>query len=268
MRRERERRPVTSHQQYLSPQPGTPSGLFSIYGRRPVLEALKSGVVVSLEIIGHAHGQIMQEIVREAEQRRVPIRRTDRFEIDEEAVTQGVRALASPPRVREDLRSYLEELPEEPPPFLLMLDGVTDPHNFGAILRSAEGAGVNAVIIRERRQAPMTDTVVKASAGAAYFVPVFQVVNLAQTLKLLQESGFWSVAAVGGEESRPYWEYDWPRATVLIVGAEGAGVSPLLQRDADDKVAIPMLGRIESLNVSVATGVLLFEAARRRAGKQ
>lgn len=267
MRREHERR-VSSHRQHLSPQPGTPSGLFSIYGRRPVLEALKSGVVVSLEIIGSAHGQIVQEIVREAEQRRIPIRRTDHFEIDEESVTQGVRAFASAPPIRSDLRSYLEELPEDPPPFFLMLDGVTDPHNFGAILRSAEGAGVTAVIIRERRQAQITDTVVKASAGAAYFVPVFQVVNLAQTLKLLKESGFWSVAAVGGTESRPYWDYDWPRAMVLIVGAEGAGVSFLLQREADDKVGIPMLGRVESLNVSVATGVLLFEAARKRTEKQ
>lgn len=264
MRHERERRPYTAQKPELSRQPGTPSGLFRIYGRRPVLEALKLGVVKSLEITSQAHGQIIEEILLEAEARSIPVKRATQFELEEEAVTQGVTAYAIPPRVRSDLRRFLEELPESPPPLLLMLDGITDPHNFGAILRTAEGAGVNAVIIREHRQVSITDTVIKASAGAAYFTPVYEVVNLAQTLRLLKETGFWSVAAVGGEESRNYWDYDWQRPTVLVIGAEGAGVSTLLRREADERVAIPMLGRIESLNVSVATGVLLFEASKKR----
>jgi 23S rRNA (guanosine2251-2'-O)-methyltransferase len=231
-----------------------------------VLAALKLGAVESIEIFGHAHGQIVQEITHEAEARNVPVRHAEHVEAEEDFVMQGVRAYATPPRVRTDLKSFIEELPDEPLPMMVMLDGVTDPHNFGAILRSAEGSGVTAVIVRERRQAPMTDVVVKASAGAAYFTPVFQVVNLSQTLNYLKEVGFWSVAAVGGHDTRKYWDYDWQRAVVLVVGAEGAGVSPLLLRETDDHVSIPMFGQIESLNVSVATGVLLYEAARKRAG--
>ena len=266
MRREREQRTFSPrHRPELSPRPGTPSGLFTIYGRRPVLEALRLGVVKSIEIIGQAHGQIVQEIIRQAEALRIPIKRTEHLETDDESVTQGVLAYATPPRVRTDLPRFLEQLPENRLPFLLMLDGVTDPHNFGAILRSAECAGIDAVIVRERRQAPISDVVVKSSAGAAYFVPIFQVTNLAQTLSHLKELGFWSVAAMGSE-SKNYSEYDWDRAVVLIIGAEGAGVSPLLQRESDDTIRIPMHGQIESLNVSVATGVILFEAAKQRAG--
>ena len=229
-------------------------------------EALRLGVVKSVEITRGAHGQVVQEIVRAAEEQQIPVKRLEEFVDQEETTTQGVRAYARPPEVRTDLRKFLDGLPEHSLPLLLMLDGVTDPHNFGAILRTAEGAGVSAVIVRERRQAPITDTVVKASAGAAYFIPVFQVINLAQTLRFLKEYGFWSVAAVGEVDTRNYWEYDWRRPTTLIVGAEGPGVSSLLKRDVDDLIRIPMSGRMESLNVSVATGVILFEALKRRTG--
>ena len=244
--------------------PGSPPGLFNIYGRRPVLEALKKGVVTGIEIARSAHGQIVDEIIHTAEERRVPLRRVEDLPETEDVVSQGVRAAAKPPEVRGDLRPFLERLSKDPLPLFLMLDGVTDPHNFGAILRTAEGAGVTAVIISERRQAPVNDTVVKASAGAAYLVSVFQVANLAQTARLLKTAGLWIVAATGEEGGTSAWEYDWNRPTVLIVGAEGMGVSTLLRRDADDEVRIPMYGRIDSLNVSVATGVLLFEAVRRR----
>ncbi len=227
-------------------------------------EALRLGVVKSVEITRRAHGQVIQEIIRSAEAQQIPVKRLEEFVDQEDTTTQGVRAYASPPQVRTDLRKFLESLPEQSQPLLLMLDGVTDPHNFGAILRTADGAGVHAVIVREHRQAPVTDTVVKSSAGAAYFVPVFQVVNLAQTLRFLKEYGFWSVAAISTEESRDYWDYDWRRPTVFIVGAEGSGVSSLLRRDVDDLIRIPMNGQIESLNVSVATGVILFEALKRR----
>jgi 23S rRNA (guanosine2251-2'-O)-methyltransferase len=145
-----------------------------------------------------------------------------------------------------------------------MLDGITDPHNFGAILRSADAAGVSGVIIRERRQVPVTDVVVKSSAGAAYLIPIFQVVNLSQTLGILSGEGFWSVAAMSGEGVKHYSEYNWNAKTILIMGAEGTGVSDLLAREADDRLAIPMNGKVESLNVSVATGILLFEAAKVR----
>ena len=253
-------RPV--FREHSSHEPG-PSGSFFIYGRRPVLEALKKGAVISVQIAKSAHGEIINEIVKSAEERQVPVRQVVDMPEPEDVVTQGVTASARPPEVRGDLRDFLECLPKDPLPLILMLDGITDPHNFGAILRTAEGAGVTAVIFRERRQAPVTDTVVKASAGAAYLLPLFHVANLAQTVRLLKDAGLWIVASVG-EEGIPAWNYDWDRPATLIVGAEGAGVSDLLLRDADDAVKIPMYGHIESLNVSVATGVLLFEAARKR----
>jgi 23S rRNA (guanosine2251-2'-O)-methyltransferase len=194
----------------------------------------------------------------------VPVSRVESFPEEEGHNLQGIRALAEPPLLRHDLRRFAQDLPDSPPPLLLMLDGVHDPHNFGAILRSADGAGVNAVIIRHHRQAPVTDVVVKTSAGAAYTVPVFVVSNLSQALRTLSELGFWSVVAVAGPDTKPYHEYRWNFKTLLIVGAEGSGVSDLLKRTADERIAIPLYGQLDSLNVSVATGILLFEAATHR----
>lgn len=259
---DRKRREVADRLRDL--QPGESTGLFRLYGRQPVLQVLRLGLVRSLEVARHAHGRAVDGILRLAEARRVPVTRVDSLPEDEGSTLQGVRALAEPPRIRHDLRAFVESLPASPPPLLLMLDGITDPHNLGAILRTAVGAGVDGVIVRERRQAPLTDTVVKVSAGAAYLIPIFEVVNLAQTLRQLAELGFWSVAAVAGEHSRSYREYRWNSPTVLILGAEGSGVSDLLQREADDRIMIPMSGDLESLNVSVASGVILFESAHQR----
>lgn len=242
-------------------KPETPSGLVQLFGRKPILEAMRLGCVRSLEISAKAHGRSIQDILQLARDQQIKVVRVDQLEVEEGLTVQGVRAWAEPPHVRHDLWSFLESLPEERPSLLLMLDGIEDPHNFGAILRSADGAGVSAVIIRERRQVPITEVVVKSSAGAAYAVPVFQVTNLSQALRKLAQKGYWSVAAVADETATYYKKYRWNGNVVLIVGAEGAGVSDLLCRDADDKIRIPMWGKIDSLNVSVATGILLFEAA-------
>ena len=244
--------------------PGLSSGLFRLYGRQPVIEALKLRRVRSVQISAGAHGGSVNEILKLAAEQSVPVSRVESFSEEEGHTSQGVHALAEPPLLRHDLRRFVQDLPDSPPPLLLVLDGVQDPHNFGAILRSADGAGVDAVIIRERRQAPVTDAVVKASAGAAYAVPIFQVSNLYQTLRLLAEQGFWSVAAVAEPRAKPHREYLWNSKIVLIVGSEGSGVSDLLRRTADERVAIPMHGTLDSLNVSVATGILLFEAAAHR----
>jgi len=244
--------------------PGKSSGLFCLYGRKPVLEALRLGLVESLEVSERAHGRALLDILREAESKHVRVSRMAEMPKEEGQTLQGVRAYARPPELRTDLPAFVRTLPTSPPPLLLMLDGVTDPHNFGAILRSAVCAGAKAVIVRERRQASVTDVVVKTSAGAAYLIPIFPVVNLARTLRLLAEEGFWSVAAVADEDATPYREHSWNVPTVLIVGAEGAGVSDLLCRDADARVRIPMRGTLDSLNVSVAAGILLFAAAEGR----
>jgi 23S rRNA (guanosine2251-2'-O)-methyltransferase len=244
--------------------PGLSSGLFHLYGRQPVLEALKLRRVRSIEISAGAHGRIISDILQLAAEQRVPVSRVESFSEEEGHTAQGVHALSEPPLLRQDLRHFVQDLPDSPPPLVLMLDGIHDPHNFGAILRTADGAGVSAVIIRERRQAPVTEVVVKASAGAAYAVPIFQVSNLSQALRLLAEQGFWSVAAVAESDAKPCRDYRWNFKTVLIVGAEGSGVSDLLRRTADERVAIPMHGTLDSLNVSVATGIMLFEAAAHR----
>jgi 23S rRNA (guanosine2251-2'-O)-methyltransferase len=244
-------------------EPG-PTGSFVIHGRRPVLEALRKGVVRAIEISDSAHGPIIDKILQTAEIRRIHVQRVKDYIGSDSAVSQGVQAFATKPEIRGDLRAFVEQLAPQPLPLLLVLDGVTDPHNFGAILRTAEAAGVTAVVIRERRQVPVTDTVVKASAGAAYLVPIFQVPNLAQAARVLRERGFWLAAAVGETENVPLWDFDWDRPMALFVGAEGQGVSELLRNLVDDQIRIPMVGHISSLNVSVATGVLLFEAMKAR----
>ncbi len=235
-----------------------------MYGRKPVLEVLRLELVRSLEVHRNAHGRPIEEILRIADEQHIRVTRVESFPDEEELTIQGVQAFVQPPLMRDDLRRFVRELPASPPPLMLMLDGITDPHNYGAILRAADGAGVSGVIVRERRQVPVTDVVVKSSAGAAYLIPIFQVVNLSQTLGILSHEGFWSVAAISGGNARLYSEYNWNAKTVLLVGAEGTGVSDLLSREADDRIAIPMIGTLESLNVSVATGVLLFEAAKTR----
>jgi len=221
-------------------------------------------LVHNLEISRSARGRTATAIREEAERKRIPITVVDQIEDEEGATVQGVRALARPPLLRQDLRSFLECLPDQPSPLLVMLDGVTDPHNLGAVLRTAEAAAVSAVIIRERRQVGLTETVVKVSAGAAYLVPIFQVVNLAQAARLAAELGFWIVCTDMSEQALPYNSYHWNGKTLLILGSEGEGVSPLLGKLSDVKLRIPMLGTIESLNISVAGGILMYEAAKSR----
>lgn len=248
--------------------PGESSGLFVVYGRRPVLELIRAGIAKEIEIARTAHGRAIDEIVEHAKSARIPVHDVERFEDEDEPVTQGVRAFAPPPEMRGDLVHFVEGLDVEEQPLLLMLDGITDPHNFGAILRTAEAAGVRGVIVRERRQAPVTGVVVKASAGAAYLIPIFEVNNLARTLRELQPHGFWSVIAANHSDAKSYRDYDWQRRVILVVGAEGAGVSELVKQTGDDTISIPMQGRIESLNVSVATGILLFHAASPKEGEK
>lgn len=243
---------------------GEHSGLCLIHGRQPVLEVLRLGLVKSLEMSRMAHGRSVDEIRRLAAAAAIPMRQVDSFEASEGLTVQGVRAWAESPPVRFDLRPFLADLPESPAPLILILDGIQDPQNFGAIIRTAETAAVSAIIVRERRQAPLTDVVVKVSAGSAYLVPIFQVVNISQSLKILADFGFWSVATVADPQAQTYTQYDWSGKTAIIVGAEGAGVSDLVLRQADAVVTIPLFGRTESLNVAAAAAVILFEAAKSR----
>ncbi|MBV8749855.1 MAG: 23S rRNA (guanosine(2251)-2'-O)-methyltransferase RlmB [Candidatus Eremiobacteraeota bacterium] len=147
----------------------------------------------------------------------------------------------------------------------VVLDHVTDPHNVGAIVRSAECAGATAVIIPERRSAGVNPTVRKSSAGATAFVPIARVANVAQAVRTMKKAGIWVYGAALGPQARPYTSVDLRGDVALVIGAEGAGIAPLVQRECDLLVEIPLLGRVQSLNASVAAGVLLYEAVRQRA---
>ena len=151
-------------------------------------------------------------------------------------------------------------------PFLLVLDGVQDPHNLGACLRTADGAGIHAVIAPRNRAVSITETVSRISCGAAENVPFVRVVNIVRILELLREHGVNLVGTADGAESTSLYEVDFTGPTALVLGAEGKGIRRLTQENCDQVVRIPMLGRVDCLNVSVATGVCLYEALRQRIG--
>jgi 23S rRNA (guanosine2251-2'-O)-methyltransferase len=182
-----------------------------------------------------------------------------------DVVHQGAVAAVRPlrPWDEHDLMSELSQISGDP--LLLVLDGVTDPHNLGACLRTADAAGVHAVIIPKDRSAPVDGVARKVAAGAAEFVPVASVTNLARTLDLLKEQAIW-VVGTEGEAPQSLYQADLNRRLALVVGAEGSGMRRLTRERCDFVVRIPMAGQIESLNVSVAAGVALFEARRQRGG--
>ena len=176
---------------------------------------------------------------------------------------QGVVAKASPPRVysESDLDNLLESLPGAP--VLLILDGVTDPHNLGACLRSADAAGVNAIIAPKDRAASLTPVAIKVSSGASQTVPFVQVTNLARCLRDLKERGIWLVG-LDGQAEESLFDRDLKGPLAIVMGAEGQGLRRLSKEHCDFLVKIPMVGSVESLNVSVAAGICLFEALRQR----
>lgn len=149
------------------------------------------------------------------------------------------------------------------PPFILLLDGIEDPHNFGAILRTAEAAGVHGVVIRKARQVPVTQTVQKVSTGASALVPVALVPNIAEAIRYLQDEAV-TVFGVEIDGKRLYNQADYRGATAFVVGSEGKGLARLVKERCDEVVRLPMRGRINSLNASVATGIILYEVLRQR----
>jgi 23S rRNA (guanosine2251-2'-O)-methyltransferase len=200
-----------------------------------------------------------------AGQVRVPVGQKDRRELDEwaEGVHQGVVAEVSPSQVWGE--AMLDELLErrEGTPLLLVLDGVTDPHNLGACLRTADAAGALAVIVPKDKSATLNATVRKVACGAAEVIPLVAVTNLARTLEKLQQRGLW-VVGTAGEAEQELYQQDLTGPIVLVMGAEGKGMRRLTRDLCDFLVRLPMAGSVSSLNVSVATGICLFEALRQR----
>jgi len=207
----------------------------------------------------------VQTLIQLAEQSRVRVVQCERRELDAwvEGVHQGVVADVSPSQVWGE--AMLEELLDraEGAPLLLVLDGVTDPHNLGACLRTADAAGAQAVIVPKDKSATLNATVRKVACGAAEVIPLVAVTNLARTLEKLQRRGVW-VVGTAGEAEKDIYDQDLRGPLALVMGAEGKGMRRLTREHCDFLVRLPMAGSVSSLNVSVATGVCLFEAVRQR----
>ena len=230
-----------------------------IYGLRPVVEALRSKRREVYEILDSVGDK---EISSEAAARGVSIKRVPRNRVEELArggVHQGVVARVGPYPY-----SGLEEILAAPNPLVVVLDGVTDPRNLGAVLRAADGAGVSGVVVPKDRAAGVTPAAVKASAGASEHVLVARETNLRRALEKMKEAGVWAYAAKGGASSSAYTDLDLSGPVAFVLGSEGRGVRRLVREGCDGAVSIPMRSAVSSLNVSVAAAVLLFEARRQR----
>ncbi|MFS0724495.1 23S rRNA (guanosine(2251)-2'-O)-methyltransferase RlmB [Paenibacillus sp. 1P07SE] len=238
-----------------------------IAGKHPVLEALRSGREINkLLIAENAQKNLTLPIIAEAKKHGVIIQHVDKRKLDQLAdgvQHQGVIAQAAAYRYAE-----LEEILEKAhsrgeEPFLLLLDEIEDPHNLGSILRTAECTGAHGVIIPKRRSASLNATVYKTSAGAVEHVPVARVTNLAQTIESLKKQGVWIAGADAAAEQEVY-ETNLNLPLAVVIGNEGKGLGRLIREKCDFLVKLPMRGRLNSLNASVAAGVLMYEIVRQR----
>jgi 23S rRNA (guanosine2251-2'-O)-methyltransferase len=242
-----------------------------VFGVQPVLEALRAGArpIERLTIAEGAHEARLQEIIALARAADVPVRRAPRTELQRlvgGANHQGVVATIAAARYRTDdeLLAALAARVETPePPLVVVLDGVEDPRNLGAIIRTIECAGAHGVFVPERRAAGLTETTAKAAAGALEYVPVARTINIARLIDELKERGIWIVGTAADADA-DYTEWDWTQPCALLLGGEGAGLRRLVRERCDALVRIPLRGQIESLNVSVAAGIILYEALRQR----
>jgi 23S rRNA (guanosine2251-2'-O)-methyltransferase len=233
-----------------------------VYGINPVLEALRAGRVREIRVSDRG-GDRLRELLTLAGQQQVAVARVSGDVLARQSrggVHQGVVA-----DVDETQDYSIEELVTSAAgtPLLVVLDGIEDPHNLGAILRTAVAAGVDGVVMQSRRAAALGGATAKASAGAVSHVRIAEVVNIARAIEELKELGVWSVG-LAGEAPASYDTIDFSVPTAIVVGAEGAGLRRLVRERCDFLASIPMLGHVGSLNVSVAAGVTLFEAVRQR----
>ncbi|HZS09924.1 MAG TPA: 23S rRNA (guanosine(2251)-2'-O)-methyltransferase RlmB [Blastocatellia bacterium] len=242
-----------------------------IYGLSPVLEALRAGRrrIERILIAEGAHPARLNELADLARRAGIPVERRERRLLDEmtrRANHQGVVALVAAESAGKTA-SYTdaEEILDSPGPLplLVLLDGIEDPHNLGAIIRSCECAGVDGVFIPEHRAAGLTETVTKTSAGAVEYMRIARVTNLVPLIDELKRRGIW-VVGVEGDARASYTDFDFNVPVALVMGSEGKGIRRLVREKCDAIISIPMRGRVNSLNVSVATGVVLFEALRQR----
>jgi len=228
----------------------------------PLLEALRSAPervnkVFVQEERGHAR---IGEVIREAKSRHVPVVFVPAKRLDQVAPGhQGVMAEVSPRKYA----TVADILARSAKPFVVILDEVEDPQNLGAIVRSAEGAGADGLIIPERRSAGLTETVDQVSAGALEHLPVARVTNLVRAMEELKEKGLWLVGAEGSGQ-KPWYSFDYTGPVGIVLGSEGKGLRPLVLKTCDEVLSIPLAGQVNSLNVAAAAAVFLFEVVRQR----
>jgi 23S rRNA (guanosine2251-2'-O)-methyltransferase len=238
--------------------------LYGLHAMQSVLEKEPERVMEVLVLKGR-NDERLTSIVNQARRFGISVQFCQRKALDDKVSGeqhQGVVARAKPARVLDeaDLDKILES---EAQPLILVLDGVTDPHNLGACLRTADGAGVHAVVVPKDKSASLNGTVRKVACGAAEVVPLIQITNLARTLKHLQDKGLW-IVGTAGETDKTLYDVDLKGPTALVMGAEGKGMRRLTKETCDELVKLPMAGSVTSLNVSVATGVCLYEIVRQR----
>lgn len=242
-----------------------------IYGVNAVVEALRAGTrqIESITILESARPDRLKSLIELARQKNVPVHRVPRLDLDRtlgEVRHQGVVARIAAARYADadGLLDTLEaKIGSSDPPLVLGLDAIEDPRNMGSILRTAECAGVHGVFIAERRAVGLTGVVAKVAAGALEYVPVARVTNLVRLIEQLKARNIWVVGAAG-EARQSYTDWDWSLPAAIFLGSEGHGLHRLVREHCDTLVRIPVSGKLDSLNVSVAAGVLLYEARRQR----
>jgi 23S rRNA (guanosine2251-2'-O)-methyltransferase len=241
-----------------------------IVGRQPVLEALKSRQPIERILILHGTaGSHIDQAKQMARKLAIPVKETDKERFAEfagDTVTQGIIAIIDSYRYAEIEEILGVSQQKSEPPFILILDEIEDPHNLGALIRSAECAGVHGIIIPLHNAASVNSTVAKTSAGATAHLPIARVTNIAQTLDELKKTGVW-IVGTEMESKKLYYEHDYRGSLAIVIGNEGKGMRRLVKEKCDFLVKIPMHGKIESLNASVAGALVMFEAAKSRTQK-
>lgn len=233
-----------------------------IYGINPVLEALKAGRVTRVRAAGRADARV-QQVLSEAGRRGVPVVHVEAGDLDRASrgeLHQGVVADVAAPRAWSVAELVAAAAGSA---LLVVLDSVEDPHNVGAIVRSVDASGAHGLVRQTRHAAALDGVAARASAGAVAHVPVADVVNVARAIEELKQLHVWTIG-LAADAPAAYDSIDWTLPSAIVVGAEGTGLRRLVRESCDLLVSIPMFGFVDSLNVSVATGVVLFEAARQR----
>jgi len=241
-----------------------------IIGRNPVLEWLDAGLKIQRIYLSNEAGhKPIQDILRQADKKRIDVRRVNRFKLEQISGTdkhQNIVAEVTLPEYAEIDDIFAAADKRNQAPLVAILDGIQDPHNLGAVLRSADAAGVHGIIIPKDKAVGITPTVVKSSAGAAAWVPVALVTNLARSMDELKNRGVW-ITGTDQDGDRLYDEHDYKGPTAIVLGSEGKGMKRLVRERCDFLVQIPMAGHVTSLNVSVAAGLLFFQAQGQRMKK-